>query len=159
MTLDRFRKLCLAQPGATEQIQWGADAVFKIGGKMFAVACTEFDEHPDAKKCSFKCDDETFAALIERDGVVPAPYLARAKWVALDEWSALDDKEITELVARSHALVAAGLPKKVQAALGMTASAGTGRAPRAPASTTRASRAPASRARSSRTPSRARRAR
>jgi predicted DNA-binding protein (MmcQ/YjbR family) len=130
MTLDRFRRLCLAQPGATEQIQWGADAVFKVGGKMFAVACTEFDKYPDAKKCSFKCDDETFAALVERDGVVPAPYLARAKWVSLDEWSALPDKELTALIARSHAIVAAGLPKKVQATLGLAAPATAGREPR-----------------------------
>jgi predicted DNA-binding protein (MmcQ/YjbR family) len=144
MTLERFRKLCLAQPGATEQIQWGADAVFKVGGKMFAVACTDFTQYPDAKKCSFKCDDETFAELVERDGVVPAPYLARAKWVSLDEWSALPDKELTELIAKSHAIVASGLPKKVQATLGTTAPANTGRTPRS---------------RSSRTPSRSRKAR
>ena len=41
MTLERVRKICLAHPGATEQIQWGADLVFKVGGKMFCVACTE----------------------------------------------------------------------------------------------------------------------
>ena len=114
MNLERFRKLCLTSPGATEQIQWGADLVFKVGGKMFAVACTDFTMYPDAKVCSFKCDDETFAALCERDGIVPAPYLARAKWVALNHWSALPDKEITAHVARSYALVKAGLPKKTQ---------------------------------------------
>ena len=75
--------MCLAHPGVTEQIQWGADAVFKVGGKMFAVACTD-PAYPNAKACSFKCDDEGFAELCERDGVVPAPYLARAKWVAMD---------------------------------------------------------------------------
>ena len=98
MTLERFRELCLKQPGATEQIQWGADAVFKVGGKMFAVACTDA-AYPNAKACSFKCDDEGFAELCERDGVVPAPYLARAKWVALDHWSALPDREIADLIA------------------------------------------------------------
>lgn len=117
MTLGRFRAACLALPGATEQMQWEVDAVFKVGGKMFAVACTDFRKYPEAKKCSFKCDDETFAELVERDGVVPAPYLARAKWIALDDWAALDDREILTLIARAHALVVAGLPKKVRAAL------------------------------------------
>jgi predicted DNA-binding protein (MmcQ/YjbR family) len=116
MTLERFRQICLKQPGATEQIQWGADLVFKVGGKMFAVACTDA-AYPNAKACSFKADDESFAELCERDGVVPAPYLARAKWVALDTWSALPDREIGELVGRSYTLVRAGLTRKAQAAL------------------------------------------
>jgi predicted DNA-binding protein (MmcQ/YjbR family) len=116
MTLERFRELCLKQPGATEQIQWGADAVFKVGGKMFAVACTDMSE-PHAKACSFKCDDETFAELCERDGVVPAPYLARAKWVAMDHWRALPDREVADLVARAYRIVRGGLTKKAQAAL------------------------------------------
>ena len=121
MTLERFRQLCLAQPGATEQIQWGADAVFKVGGKMFAVACTDFAQYPNANVCSFKCDDEGFAELCEREGVMPAPYLARAKWVALAEWSALSDREIGARVAAAYAIVRAGLTKKAQLALGDTA--------------------------------------
>ncbi len=128
MTLERFRQLCLQQPGATEQIQWGADAVFKVGGKMFAVACTD-PAYPNAKACSFKVDDESFAELCEREGVVPAPYLARAKWVALDEWSALPDREIAALIARSYTIVRSGLTKKLQATL----DAPTSSAPRSPA--------------------------
>jgi len=126
MTLERFRELCLKQPGATEQIQWGADAVFKVGGKMFAVACTDA-AYPNAKACSFKCDDEGFAELCERDGVVPAPYLARAKWVALDHWGALPDREIAARVTAAYAIVRGALPKKLQATLGGTAAASTGR--------------------------------
>ena len=117
MTLERFRQLCLAQPGATEQIQWRVDAVFKVGGKMFAVACTDFKDYPDVPVCSFKCDDETFAELCEREGIVPAPYMARSKWVALREWRALSDKEFAPLVSRGYALVRAGLPRKLQATL------------------------------------------
>lgn len=124
MTLERFRDLCLAQAGATEQIQWGVDAVFKVGGKMFAVACTDHTDHPDAPVCSFKCGDETFADLVEREGVTPAPYLARAKWVALSAWSALSDREFTTLVARGHALVLASLPKKTQASIASAAPRG-----------------------------------
>lgn len=117
MTLTRFRALCLEQPGATEQIQWGVDAVFKVGGKMFAVACTDHTQYPDAPVCSFKCDAEDFAAFVERDGVVPAPYLARAQWVALQRWDGLTDREIREAVGRAYAHVRAKLPKKLQASL------------------------------------------
>lgn len=119
MTLARFRQLCLALPGATEQMQWEVDAVFKVGGKMFAVACTDHRKYPHVPMCSFKCDDEAFATLVEQEGIVPAPYLARAKWVALMDWSALPDREIAALVARSYALVRAGLTKRVQASLGV----------------------------------------
>jgi predicted DNA-binding protein (MmcQ/YjbR family) len=126
MTLERFRASCLAQPGATEQIQWRVDAVFKVGGKMFAVACTDFTDYPNVPVCSFKCDDETFAELCEREGIVPAPYMARSKWIALRGWSALSDKEFAALLPRGYALVRGGLPKKVQAAL-----AGSSQAPKA----------------------------
>src|SRR4030095_2760274 len=98
MTLDKLRKHCLTYPGATEQMQWGADLVFKVGGKMFAVAATEPGVgHPLA----FKCSDER----VEQEGIVPAPYLARAKWVALERFDALSDREIQAGIAESYDLV------------------------------------------------------
>jgi predicted DNA-binding protein (MmcQ/YjbR family) len=119
MTLQRIREICLAMPGATEQIQWGSDLVFKIGGKMFCVACTE----PAPNAMSFKCDDETFAELIEREGAMPAPYLAKAKWVALETFDTLPDRELTPLVTRAYELVRDKLPQKLIAALtGVSAS-------------------------------------
>jgi predicted DNA-binding protein (MmcQ/YjbR family) len=117
MTLDRLRKLCLANPGATEQIQWGADLVFKVGGKMFCVACT--DVAPVLT--SFKCDDETFAELCEREAIIPAPYMARAKWVALERWDALEDREFKPLIDRAYTLVKQKLSKKAQTALDVPA--------------------------------------
>jgi len=113
VTLPRLRKLCLSFAGATEQIQWGADLVFKVGGKMFCVACTEIAPNVT----SFKCDDETFAGLCERDGVIPAPYLARAKWVALERWDAIEDRELASLLERSYTLVREKLPKARQSTL------------------------------------------
>lgn len=117
MTLARLRDLCMSLPGATEQIQWGKDLVFKVGGKMFCVSCTDMEPSHDVVT-SFKCDDETFAELVEREGIMPAPYLARAKWVGLRSLDALEDREYKELLPRAHAMVAATLPKKTQAALG-----------------------------------------
>src|SRR4029453_19484971 len=108
MNFDKLRAHCLSHPGATEQIQWGADLVFKVGGKMFCVACTE----PAANAMSFKCDDETFAELIEREGAMPAPYMARNKWVALEKFDTLPDRELTPLVTRAYELVRDKLPRK-----------------------------------------------
>lgn len=114
MNITTLRTLCLAFPGTTEQIQWGADLVFKVGGRMFCVACTEVGPHV----VSFKCDPETFADLCEREGIVPAPYLARAGWVALETWDALADRELARLVAEACRLSRERLSKNMQAALG-----------------------------------------
>jgi predicted DNA-binding protein (MmcQ/YjbR family) len=111
MTLQRIREICLALPGATEQIQWGSDLVFKVGGKMFCVACTE-PVAPPKVAMSFKCDDETFAQLVEHDGVLPAPYLARAKWVALQQFDTLDASQLLPLITRAFEIVSAKLPRR-----------------------------------------------
>lgn len=115
MNLERLRKHCMSLPGATEQIQWGADLVFKVGGKMFAVAATE----PEAgHRLSFKCSDDGFAELVEHDGVVPAPYLARAKWVALERFDSLSDKEIESRIVEAYTIIFGKLTKPQQAAIG-----------------------------------------
>ncbi len=108
-----LRKICLAFPSATEQMQWGYDLVFKVGGKMFAVAPLE-----PARVClSFKCSDESFAELSERPQIIPAPYVARAKWVALESPEAISRAELAELLSASYQMVFAKLPKRVQAEL------------------------------------------
>lgn len=112
MTLERLRRHCLSFPGTTEQIQWGDALVFKVGGKMFAVAATE----PGASHAaSFKCSDEGCAELLENDGVVPAPYLARAKWVALERFDALSDREIEARLREAYGIVLGKLPKAARA--------------------------------------------
>jgi predicted DNA-binding protein (MmcQ/YjbR family) len=115
MTIDAVRKFCLALPHTTETVQWGDDLVFKIGGKMYAVAALE----PHAVWLSFKCTPEEFGELIERQGIRPAPYLARAKWVALETPDALGAAEIKRLLRGSYDLVAAGLTKRDRATLGI----------------------------------------
>ncbi|HUS07978.1 MAG TPA: MmcQ/YjbR family DNA-binding protein [Bryobacteraceae bacterium] len=110
MDIDRIRQYCLSLPHATETVQWGNDLVFKIGGKMFAVAALEPGDH----WLSFKCAPEDFSDLVERAGVVPAPYLARANWVALQTREALTAAEIQEYVRKAYVLILAKLPKKIQ---------------------------------------------
>ena len=110
MNVDWLRKLCLSFPGATEQIQWGSDLLFKVGGKMFAVTPLE----PAPVCLSLKASPENFAELTERPNIIPAPYLARAQWVALQTRDAISPNELAQLLRESYNLVAAKLRKKVR---------------------------------------------
>lgn len=113
MNVDQLRELCLSFPGATEQIQWGNDLLFKVGGKMFAVTPLE----PAPVFLSFKASPENFAELTERPHIIPAPYLARAQWVALETRDAVPRNELAALLRESYDLVAAKLPKKIRESL------------------------------------------
>ena len=113
MDVDWLRELCLSFPGATEQIQWGSDLLFKVGGKMFAATPLE----PAPVCLSFKASPEHFAELTERPSVIPAPYLARAQWVALQTRDALPAEELARLLRESYDLVLTKLPKKTRDAL------------------------------------------
>src|SRR6266699_5618760 len=123
MDAEWLRKLCLSFPGTTEQIQWGYDLLFKVGGKMFAVTPLE----PAPVCLSFKASPENFADLTERPNIIPAPYLARAQWVALQTKDALPPEELSRLLRESYDMVFAKLPKKtrdtVSSARPMTAKA------------------------------------
>lgn len=114
MALEWFRQHCLSFPHATETVQWGNDLVFKVAGKMFAVLALEPGQH----LCSFKCTPENFAELTERPGIVPAPYLARAHWVALQSEDPLPRAEVRRLLRDAYDLVFARLPRKTRASLG-----------------------------------------
>lgn len=107
MTLDAVRQICRALPGVTEDIKWGHALVFSVGAKMFVV----IDVEPP-HGLAFKCTPEGFAELVERDGMIPAPYLARAMWVREQELGAtLGRRELTALIKQSHALVVDTLPR------------------------------------------------
>ena len=75
MDVEWIRKYCISLPHTTEQVQWGNDLVFKIGGKMYAVTPLE----PAAVWLSFKGTPEAFAELTERPNIIPAPYMARTQ--------------------------------------------------------------------------------
>jgi predicted DNA-binding protein (MmcQ/YjbR family) len=113
MNIDQLRKLCLSFPGATEQIQWGDDLLFKVGGKMFAVTPLE----PARLWLSLKANPEDFAEITERPGIIPAPYLARAKWIAIESPETLPQSEVEALLRKSYDLVAAKLPRTVRESL------------------------------------------
>jgi predicted DNA-binding protein (MmcQ/YjbR family) len=116
MNVEQLRELCLSFPHATEQIQWGSDLLFKVGGKMFAVTPLE----PASVCLSFKASPETFAELTERPNIIPAPYLARAQWVALETRDAISQGELSQLLRESYEMVFTKLPKKLRDGLSQT---------------------------------------
>ena len=113
LDVDWVRDLCLSFPHASEQVTWGADLTFRISGKIFAVTVLE----PARVWLSFKCSAENFADLTERAGIIPAPYMARAQWVALETKDALLKEELAALLRESYSLVFAKLPRKTREAL------------------------------------------
>ena len=125
--IDAIREFCLSLPHTTEQVQWGGMLVFKIAGKkMFCLLNLEPER--DDTLVFFKASDEEFLALQENEGVIPAPYMARAKWLALERWDALPAPELKRLLQKSYELVFAKLPKKTQAQLVSRSKAGPSRA-------------------------------
>jgi predicted DNA-binding protein (MmcQ/YjbR family) len=110
MNTETLRTFCLSLPAATEDIKWGHDLCFLIAGRMFTVTSLESTNG----NCAFKCTPEKFAELIELDGIIPAPYMARNHWVMLEKYSALRDAEIKDLVRESYKMVLAKLPKKIR---------------------------------------------
>jgi predicted DNA-binding protein (MmcQ/YjbR family) len=106
MNADAIRDFCLTFPQATENLQWGDDLCFKIGGKIFVIVGL------DNPRLCFKCTPEIFAELIEREDIHPAPYVGRYKWVMLDRLDAVRWDELRELIGQSYEMVAAKAPMK-----------------------------------------------
>ena len=114
MDIEAVRKFCLSLPHVDEKVQWGNDLLFRVGEKMFAVAALE-PSHGVA--LSFKCTPEKFAELVEQEGIIPAPYMARHHWVGLERFDALPDRELKPLLTSAYQMVLEKLPRKVRAAL------------------------------------------
>ena len=121
MDNERIRDTCLALPHARETLNWGQVLVYwvgdrEIGGKMFAL--TNADGGDDVV-LSFHCGTERYYELLEREGICPAPHLARAHWVAVERWDALRAREYEDELSRAHALIYEKLPKRTKAVLAL----------------------------------------
>jgi predicted DNA-binding protein (MmcQ/YjbR family) len=107
-------KVCRTLPGVTLDHPFGDDHdAWKVGGKMFAIV-------GGAGGLSFKVSDIAWEVLTEAGRARPAPYLARAKWVHLDDPADWPDEELADHLVIAHGLIAAKLTKKARAALGLT---------------------------------------
>lgn len=110
MNIEQLRKYCLSFPGATEDVKWGNDLCFCVGGKMFAVTSADSSEGG----ISVKCTPERFAELVERPGIIPAHYVARYHWVTIEDRKAVTGNELEDLIAGSYRLVFDKLPAKLK---------------------------------------------
>lgn len=117
MNFEKAKDVCRGFPGATEDLKWGDNTVFSVGGKMFMITGAGVSAHG----MSFKVEDERFLELTDRPGMRPAPYLARSKWVCVERADALGDAEAAELLRRAYELVFARLTKKLQREIGEAA--------------------------------------
>jgi len=115
MTLEEYNRFCSQLPLTSHVVQWGGAHVWKVGGKVFALARNQ--EPSLAIAVTFKCSPFAYEILTEQPGLRPAPYLASRgmKWVQRYSCESMDDAALEDYLVESHRLVAAGLPKKLRA--------------------------------------------
>ena len=118
MTLDEYNAFCASLPRTTHVVQWGDAHVWKVGGKVFAIAGWSRD---DELGVTFKVSALAFDILKEQDGLRPAPYLASRgmTWIQRVAAEAMDDDALRDYLAESHRIVAAGLTRKLRRELGL----------------------------------------
>jgi predicted DNA-binding protein (MmcQ/YjbR family) len=114
MNIEQLRKFCLSLPGATEDIKWGHDLCFCVGEKMFCVTGLT-----GPMKVSLKVNEDEFDELSGSSGIIPAPYMARNKWVLVEDPARFNKKEWEHYIRQSYQLVSSKLPKKIQKEIGL----------------------------------------
>ena len=112
MDIDKLRELCMAKPGATEELQWDVHLLYKVGGKIFCIGSIEPGEG-----ASMKVDEENFDELTSKPGIKQAGHMAKRKWIYVAADARINIKEWKQLIDDSYELIKSKLPKKVQATL------------------------------------------
>jgi predicted DNA-binding protein (MmcQ/YjbR family) len=115
MNIEDIQLLCRKMPAVTEDIKWGNDLVFSVGGKMFCVL--GLDQSPTS--ASFKVTDEEFEEMCNRPGFKPAPYVAKYKWVLVDDINKMKKSDWKHYLQQSYELVKDKLTAKLKKQLGL----------------------------------------
>jgi predicted DNA-binding protein (MmcQ/YjbR family) len=110
MNVEDIQAICKGLPSVTEDIKWEHDLVFSIGGKMFCVVGLE--QSPTT--ASFKVRDEEFEEMSARPGFKPAPYVAKYKWVWIDDIKKMKKADWKKYISQSYELVKQKLPPKIK---------------------------------------------
>jgi len=121
MDAERVRAFLLGLPHVVETMQWGNNLVFwvgdkAIGGKMFALANLDGDGRA---VISYTAGPERYAELLEIEGVIPAPYMARIFWVAVERWGVFRQPQWESELRAAYEITLAKLPPRTRAALAM----------------------------------------
>jgi predicted DNA-binding protein (MmcQ/YjbR family) len=131
MDAERLRTYLLTLPHVVETMQWGANLVFwtgdkAIGGKMFSLINLD-DPGPERHRVvhhallSYSAGPQRYPELLEIEGILPAPYMARGHWVAVERWDVFTATEWQRELRAAYDITLAKLPKKVLAALALPA--------------------------------------
>jgi predicted DNA-binding protein (MmcQ/YjbR family) len=118
MTLDEYNAFCASLPHSTHVVQWGGAHVWKIGGKVFAIAGWTDGE---TLAVTFKCSPMSFDLLKEQPGLRPAPYLASRgmSWIQRTDDASMDDAALRDYLRESWRLAGLNLSRKVRMELGL----------------------------------------
>lgn len=114
MDIEILRSVCSQFPAVTEDVKWENNLCFCVGGKIFCIANLE-----PPHTFSFKVTDEEYFELSESGGFMPAPYLARAKWVLCTDSAKLSKTELKKYLQNSYEMIKAKIPKKQRKELGI----------------------------------------
>ena len=113
MNAEELSKLCQDLPEVTTDIKWEDHLCFSVKRKMFCIVSP--DKFPVT--ASFKTKEEDFTILIEQDGFSPAPYLARHKWVFVDDLNRFTEVQWIDYIQKAYKEIIVKLPKSVKASL------------------------------------------
>lgn len=112
MDLDTLREICMAKPGATEELQWEVHLLYKVGGKIFCIGSLNQEDG-----VALKVDEENFDELVAQPGISQAGHMAKRMWISIGPGNKLNLKQWKQYIDDSYELIKAKLPKKVQAML------------------------------------------
>jgi len=117
VTLAEYNAFCRKLVATSHVVQWGGSHVWKVGGKVFAIAGGERGR----LSVTFKVSDIAYEILRERPGLRPAPYLASRgmKWIQHFAKPGLSDAALRDYIRQSHLIVSQGLSKKRRTELGL----------------------------------------
>jgi predicted DNA-binding protein (MmcQ/YjbR family) len=107
MDIEAIRSICKRLPSVTEGIKWENDLCFMVGDKMFCVVLLD-----TPIQVSLKVKDEEFDEISILEGIRPAPYAARHKWILVDNVKVFNKKKWEDYITQSYNLVKARLSKK-----------------------------------------------
>ena len=115
MHIEDIQAICRQLTGVTEDIKWEHDLVFSIGGKMFCVVGL----YQTPTSASFKVRDDEFDEMSNLPGFKPAPYVAKYKWVWIDDITKMKKADWKRYLHQSYDLVKDKLPNKIKKQLGI----------------------------------------
>ena len=121
MNNEQIREICMALPHVCETVNWGHHLVYwagdrDIGGKMFAM--TDLDG-TGTGVLWFHCGAERFHELLEVEGIIASPYLAKVHWVTIERWDVLRPRQIEAELKLAYELIYAKLPPRTKKVLAL----------------------------------------